>query len=161
MMCSIFTLGKTVQDVTREILYIVEHYEFPDCPFLIKGPRTLLCQKINGIRSDIILIKALIEWWLEDRFHENWKMEDSSLPQRILGSLKEITMDDVVLCSVVPGGPLEESHHAEILFSYILRLNRIKENLSRWMGYLILQEIRRNEEIFHISLKGRWELHEK
>ena len=37
MMCSMFKLNKTIQDVTQEIINIMSLYEFPQIPFTVKG----------------------------------------------------------------------------------------------------------------------------
>ena len=140
MMCSIFTIGKTVQDITREILNILDQYEFPDIPFIIKGYENTLLVEVNTLKSEIISIKDLIELWYRNRIMEKWKIKEIKQSQQILRNLKSVKIDDVILCSIVEDKMLDSKDYERMLISYIIKLNKIKASLSKWMWYLFIHE---------------------
>lgn len=139
-MCSIFTLGRTVQDITREVLKILDQYEFPDIPFIIKGYENPLLAEVNRLKSDIISLKDLIELWYGNRIMEKWGIKDITQSQQILRNLKSVKMDDVILCSIVEDKKLDSKDYERMLISYIIKLNKIKVSLSKWMWYLFIHE---------------------
>lgn len=139
-MCSIFTIGKTVQDITREILNILDQYEFPDIPFIIKGYENTLLVEVNTLKSEIISIKDLIELWYRNRIMEKWKIKEIKQSQQILRNLKSVKIDDVILCSIVEDKMLDSKDYERMLISYIIKLNKIKASLSKWMWYLFIHE---------------------
>ena len=140
MMCSIFTIGKTVQDITREILDILDQYEFPDIPFIIKGYENPLLVEVNTLKSEIISIKDLIELWYRNRIMEKWEIKEIKQSQQILRNLKSVKMDDVILCCILEDKVLDSKDYERMLISYILKLNKIKTSLSKWMWYLFIHE---------------------
>jgi len=137
-MCSIFTLGKTVQDITREVLNILDQYELPDIPFIIKGYKNPLQTEVNSLKSDINSLKDLIELWYRNRIMEKWEIKEFKQSQQILRNLKSVKMDDVILCSIVEDKMLDSKDYERMLISYIIKLNKIKTSLSKWMWYLFL-----------------------
>ncbi len=139
-MCSIFTIGKTVQDITREILDILDQYEFPDIPFIIKGYENPLLVEVNTLKSEIISIKDLIELWYRNRIMEKWEIKEIKQSQQILRNLKSVKMDDVILCCILEDKVLDSKDYERMLISYILKLNKIKTSLSKWMWYLFIHE---------------------
>jgi len=139
-MCSIFTLGKTVQDITREVLNILDQYELPDIPFIIKGYKNPLQTEVNSLKSDINSLKDLIELWYRNRIMEKWEIKEFKQSQQILRNLKSVKMDDVILCSIVEDKMLDSMDYERMLISYIIKLNKIKASLSKWMWYLFIHE---------------------
>ena len=139
-MCSIFTLGKTVQDITREVLNILDQYELPDIPFIIKGYKNPLQTEVNSLKSDINSLKDLIELWYRNRIMEKWEIKEFKQSQQILRNLKSVKMDDVILCSIVEDKMLDSKDYERMLISYIIKLNKIKASLSKWMWYLFIHE---------------------
>ena len=139
-MCSIFTLGKTVQDITREVLDILDQYEFPDIPFIIKGYENPLLTEVYSLKSNIISLKDLIELWYRNRIMEKWEIKEIKQSQQILRNLKSVKMDNVILCSIVEDKMLDSKDYERMLISYIIKLNKIKASLSKWMWYLFIHE---------------------
>ena len=49
-------------------------------------------------------------------------------------------MDDVVLCSIIEDKKLDSKDYEQMLISYIIKLNKIKTSLSKWIWYLFIHE---------------------
>ncbi|MFX1571204.1 MAG: hypothetical protein ACFFB0_00480 [Promethearchaeota archaeon] len=140
MMCSIFSLGKTVQDITREILNILDQYDFPDFPFVIKGYENLLLSEVNHLKSDILSLKNLIELWYGNRIMEKWEMKDTKQSLQILHNLNSVKLEDISLCSILEEKIIDSKDYERMMISYILKLNKIKTSLSNWMWYLFIHD---------------------
>lgn len=140
MMCSIFSLGKTVQDITREILNILDQYDFPDFPFVIKGYENPLLSEVNHLKSDILSLKNLIELWYGNRIMEKWEMKDTKQSLQILHNLNSVKLEDISLCSILEEKIIDSKDYERMMISYILKLNKIKTSLSNWMWYLFIHD---------------------
>jgi len=152
MICSMFMLHKTTQDVTKEILFELDQINYPLIPFEIKGSECSQLRIADSIKSDILFIRDLIQLWIEDRSSEKWKMESFKVSQKILRGLKSINMDEITLYSITDGEELDVKYYTEMLLSYLVKLGMIATTLSQWMDYLLDQETANNGEL-HYCLK--------
>lgn len=149
MICSMFMLHKTLQDVTKEILFELDQINYPIIPFEIKGSECSQLKIADSIKSDILFIRDLIQFWIEDRSSEKWKMEDSKMSQKVLRGLKSINMDEIELYSITDGEELDVKYYTEMLLSYLIKLGMIATTLSQWMDYLLDQETANNDELHY------------
>ena len=149
-----FILHKTIQDVTREILFEVDQIVFPSTPFITKGSE--YCSQLrlaDLIADDVFYLKDMLSWWLEDRENESWEIKSTNRSQRILHTLKGINMEAIKLCSFYEDKEIDESHYTEMVLSYIIKLGMIVSSLSDWMKFLSRQEtMHGKEEEIHCSL---------
>lgn len=155
MMCSTFSLHKTLQDLTREILFELDQIEYPLIPFGIRGRECPQLKIAEMMHSDIVFKTDLIHKWLEDRSTEEWKMENFKISQKILKGIKGIHMDEIELYSITDGEELDAKYYTTMLLSYLVKLGMIATHLSQWMKLLLNQERvhSKNEEV-HYSLKA-------
>lgn len=84
MMCSYFAPAKTVQDITNEIMNILNMYEYPEIPFIISGVKGILLRKLEKLESHVFFLQDQIELWYMDRRFERWQMKKSGSSQHIL-----------------------------------------------------------------------------
>ncbi|MFX0037175.1 MAG: hypothetical protein ACFE9I_16205 [Candidatus Hermodarchaeota archaeon] len=147
MMCSIFKVDKTVQDVTKEILYILDHYDFPDIILHIKGRKYPYLEKIHTLKCDIASIKELIEKWYRRRCHEKWKHEYNAHSQKIIQNLLSITMKNISFCFLIVEERPKEINYNKMLKSYTAKLNKIITNLSSWIDYLCKLETQKKRTL--------------
>lgn len=144
-----FTLHKTLQDVTKEILFELDQINYPLIPFEIKGSECSQLRISDSIKSDILFIRDLIQLWIEDRSSEKWKMESFKVSQKILRGLKSINMDEITLYSITDGEELDVKYYTEMLLSYLVKLGMIATTLSQWMDYLLDQETANSGELHY------------
>ena len=140
MMCSTFTLHKSLQDVTKEVLFELDQITYPLVPFEIKGRECCHLKMAERMQSDIIFARDLIQLWNEDRSSEEWKIENYKISQKTLRGLKGINMNEIVLYSITDGEELDVNYYTEMLLSYLVKLGMIATLLSQWMKYLLNQE---------------------
>ncbi len=136
MMCSIFKVDKTVQDVTREILYIVDQYDFPDQIFQIKGRKYPYLEEIHALKCEVAYIKELMEKWYKRRHLEKWKHEYNAHSQKVIQNLRSITMKNIYFCFLIRDERPKEINYYKMLQAYAAKLNKIIMNLSSWIEYL-------------------------
>lgn len=140
MLCSIFLLHKTLQDLSKEVLFEIDQIAYPLIPFEIKGRECCHLKMAERMQSDIIFARDLIQLWNEDRSSEEWKMENYKVSQKVLRGLKSINMDEIVLYSITDGEELDVNYYTVMLLFYLVKLGMIATLLSQWMKYLLNQE---------------------
>ena len=55
-MCSYFAPRKTVQNITNEIINVLNMYEYPEVPFIISGIQGILLRKFDMFEMAAFLI---------------------------------------------------------------------------------------------------------
>jgi hypothetical protein len=144
---------RTVQDVTKEILYELDQIIFPFTPFEVKGSYCSQLRLADLIQDDILYLRDMVEWWLEDREDKQWEMKNDKISQQVLRTLKGINMDTIQLISFSDEEEVEEEDYTEMMISYIVKLGMMATTLSEWMKFLLKQEklLLKSEEV-HCSL---------
>ncbi|MFX1328451.1 MAG: hypothetical protein ACFE91_10010 [Promethearchaeota archaeon] len=153
MMCSIFKVDKTVQDITREILYIMDQYDFPDQIFQIKGRKYLYLEEIHALKCEVAYIKELMEKWYRRRYREKWKHEYNAHSQKVIQNLCSITMKNISFCFLIVEERPKEINYNKMLKSYAAKLNKIIMNLSSWIEYLYQIETQKKK---HLSVCSKY-----
>jgi len=153
MMCSMFKLNKTIQDVTQEMINIMSLYEFPRIPFIIKGYLEELIIKFESLESDVFFFQDMIEMWYMDRKHERWILEDNGFSPRLLFKLKNLRIRNFPLVQLHLSGrkDLGQGYYKRLLISYIKKSHLIKCSLVKWLNFLSIVEGK---------LYGRLEIHD-
>ena len=125
-------LHKTVQDITKEILFELDQIIFPFTPFEFEDNRCSQLRLADLIQDDIFYLRDMLEWWLEDREKEQWEMKNSRFTRQILRTLKGINMDEIQLFSFSDGKEKDVEDYTEMLLSYIINLGMLATALSEW-----------------------------
>jgi len=140
MMVSPLPTYTTVQDITEQILLEVDQIEFPFTPFLVEGIEHDQLRLADLIQDDILYLRDMMEWWLEDREKEKWKVDNKKVPLRVIRCLRSIHLDSLTLFSLTDGEEADNQDYTDMLLSYIVNLGMIATTLSDWMHYLLKQE---------------------
>lgn len=153
-MCSYIAPVKTVQDITNEIMNILNMYEYPDIPFILAGVQGINLRKFEMLKEIVFDLQHQIELWYMDRKCERWQMKKSGFSQHVLLYLKLARIRKTSLFNVVGKPVLSERYYKCLLKSYITRLSNIRITLVRWLFYLFSHEkIKYGKKAIHYSLR--------
>ena len=154
MMCSYFAPAKTVQDVTNEIMNILNMYEYPEIPFITSGVQGIFLRRFEKLEKAVWRLQHRIDLWYMDRKYESWEMKKSGFSQHILLYVKLARIKKHTLFNVVGEPILSEEYYKCLLKSYIKRLSNIRINLVKWLSYLFSYEKKKyGNNGIHYSLK--------
>ena len=142
MMCSSFAPVKTIQDVTSEIMNILNMYEYPEIPFIISGVQGILLRKLEKLESHVFFLQDQIELWYMDRRFERWQIKKSGFSQHVLLYLKMALIRKKALFNMVGELAQSEDYYERLLKSYIARLSNIRIALVNWLFHLFSHEER-------------------
>ena len=76
MMCSYLSLKKSVQDITQEIINILNMYKYPEIPFTISDERGLLLKELERVKSLVFSLQERLDLWYIEMKFENWEFND-------------------------------------------------------------------------------------
>ena len=146
-------LHKTVQDITKEILFELEQIIFPFTPFEVKGSKCSQLRLADLLLDDVEYLYEMLTWWVEDRENYQWEAKSNKYSHNTLRTLREIDIDSITLCSITDGQELDEEYYSDMLLSYIVKLGVIVTTMSEWMEFLLKKEtlLLKSEEV-HCSL---------
>ena len=152
-MQSYITTHRTVQEATSIILDDVDQIVFPLSPFEVNGKEKSILRLADVIKSDLLYIRDMMEWWLEDREVEYWECENRKLFRSVLKIVKRTNMSNITLFSLACDEEETTEDCTDMILSYIVSLQMIVIVLSDWMEYLLSQErLRIGKEETHCSL---------
>ncbi|MFW9971694.1 MAG: hypothetical protein ACFFDF_15975 [Candidatus Odinarchaeota archaeon] len=154
MMCSYFSPKKSVQDITQEIINILNMYEYPEIPFTISDHRGLLLKEFERLQSVIFSLQERLDLWYIERKFENWELKDHEFSQQIFLSLKSVHLRKIPLLSVWNDHGLSEAYFDFKFELYIADLSKVVIALARWFHFLFTIESKiYGETHVHFSLQ--------
>ncbi|MFW9969457.1 MAG: hypothetical protein ACFFDF_04595 [Candidatus Odinarchaeota archaeon] len=154
MMCSYFSLKKSVQDITQEIINIFNMYEYPEIPFTISDHRGLLLKEFERLHSVVFSLQGRLDLWYIERKFENWEFKDYDFSQQIFLSLKSVHLRKIPLFPVWNDYGLSEVYYDLKFESYIADLSKVVIALARWFYFLFTRESKiYGETHVHFSLQ--------
>ena len=122
-------MRKTVQHITREILTIIDKYEEPCIPFLIKGVEYPLIQRAEKFHFIINFAKEMMEKWYSERWKEQWHIQ-RRLGNQFIKEFESIQFENTPLCYLSEESILTAKKCKFLLYSYVIKLRKIRNVLS-------------------------------
>jgi hypothetical protein len=154
MMCSYFSPNKSVQDITHEIINILNMYEYPEIPFDIFGQKEELLREFERLQSIVFFLQERFDLWYIARKLEKWRFYDNEFSQEVLLSLKSSHIDQIPILSIWNEYGLNETYYDKLFNLFIVDLRKIIVALANWICFLFSLECKiYGEQYAHYSVK--------
>lgn len=154
IVCSYFSSRKSVQDITQEIINILNMYEYPEIPFTPSSGNWKTIDEFERVQFVLFFLQERIDLWYIARKFENWKCKAHDLSQQVFLRLKSSRVQKIPLLSLWEGDTQSKRYYDAVFECYITDLKRIIAALTEWLYFLFTLECRKyHEENVHYSLK--------
>ena len=154
MVCSYFSSRKSVQDITQEIINILDMYEYPEIPFTPSGRNGKIVDEFERLQFILFFLQERFDLWYIERKSERWKFKAHDLSQRIFLRLKSAQIRRIPLISLWDGDTLSKKYYDSMFKSYIAILRKVIVALTEWLYFLFTIECELyHEENVHFSLR--------
>jgi len=154
VVCSYFSAKKSVQDITQEIINILNLYEYPEIPFTLSRGNGKVIDEFERLQFILFFLQERFDLWYIERKFEKWKFKNYELSQRVFRKLKSSRIQKIPVLSLWDDDMLSERYYNSVFKSYISDLRDVIVALTEWLYFLFTLECKiYQEENAHYSLK--------